>query len=57
MQKEVCRKAFHFVVEMKHRERRFGLFNFPRSFSLSCVRVKFKLLIAGIRNTRNFEIY
>ena len=50
MQKEVCRRAFHFVVEMRHGERRYDLFNCPRSFSLSRVRVKFKLLIAAIRN-------
>ena len=30
---------------------------FPRSFCLSRVRVKFKLLIAAIRNVKNFAIY
>ena len=52
MQKEVCRRAFHFVVEMRHGERRSDLLDFPRSFSLSCMRVKFKLLIAAIRNAQ-----
>ncbi len=30
---------------------------FPRSFCLSRARVKFKLLIAAIRNVGNFVIY
>lgn len=57
MENEACRRAFHFVVETKHRERRRGLFNFPRSFRLSCMRVKFKLLISAIRQARNFKRY
>jgi hypothetical protein len=46
---EVYRGAFHFVVEMKRVERRYDPNNFLRSFCLSTVRVKFKLLIAAIR--------
>ena len=53
MQKEGCRRAFHFVVEMRRGERRIDLLDCPRSFSLSGLRVKFKLLIAAIRNARD----
>jgi hypothetical protein len=50
LQTKVCHRVSHCVVEMRHEKQRFDLVNFKRSVQPFSQQVKFKLLIAAIRN-------